>query len=159
MNSGATINSLNTSDAPSGNITITAIGPVALSDNLTGIFSNTSSTNTRPAGDISLQAKSITVTNGALIQSGSNQEPQGGSVTLTGNDSITISARGGVSTQAQDQDVGPISISTPMLLLDNGFVSASTLGTGHGGNITLQVGTLNLTHGGQIASSTEGAAT
>jgi filamentous hemagglutinin family protein len=155
MNSGATIKSHNGLNAPSGNISISATGPVALSGNLSGIFSDTCPTCASSAGDISVNAKSITVTNGALIQSGSNTNPQGGSVTLSGSDSIMVSAQSGISTQAQDRDVGPITLTTPMLLLNNGYVSASTLGGGHGGSITLQVGTLTLTHGGQIASSTQ----
>lgn len=159
IDTGATINSHNGLDAPSGNINISATGAVTLSGSSTGIFSDTCPTCASPAGDISVRAKTITVTNGALIQSGSNTQPQGGSMTLTGTDSILISAGSGVSTQAQDRDVGPISISTPMLTLDNGYVSASTLGSGQGGSITVQGGALTLTHGGQIASSTQRQAT
>ena len=159
IDTGAMILSHNGFNAPSGNIIISATGLVTLSGNSSGIFSDTCPTCATPAGDISVSAKTITVTNGALIQSGSDTNPQGGSVTLSGSDSIIVSARSGVSTQADGQDVGPISISTPMLLLDNGYVSASTLGSGHGGSIAAQVGTLTLSGGGQIVSSSERAAT
>src|SRR2546430_1693421 len=63
------------------------------------------------AGDISVQAGTLTLTNGALIHSGSSVQPGGGSVTLTASQSISISGRSGVSTQGSDKDVGPINVS------------------------------------------------
>lgn len=161
IDGGAMIKSF--SQGSGGNINVVASGSVTVSGTATdgaksGILTDTTPTSAA-AGDISIQAKTITVTGGALVESGTESEPGGGSVTLTASNAIAISDGGGVAARGQQQDVKPITISTPNLVLDNGFISATTLGPGHGGDIGLQVGSLTLTQGGQIASSTEGAAT
>ena len=160
INGGATINSH--SQGSGGNINVMAsdtvtVAGMAANGTKSGILTDTCQT-CATAGDISIQANTISVTGGALIESGGEAQPGGGSVTLAASNSIAISAGAGVATRGQLEDVRPITVSTPNLVLDNGFISATTLGPGHGGDIALQVGSLALTQGGQIASSVEGLA-
>jgi large exoprotein involved in heme utilization and adhesion len=107
-------------------------------------------------GDISLlDVGKLMVTDGAQIQSGSPFDfSQGGSVTVKARE-IIISNAGGFSSQSFAKDAGRLDLSAPILTMDNGFVNTSTLGTGRAGEIKVGVGTLSLSGGAQIASSSQ----
>jgi filamentous hemagglutinin family protein len=162
---GATISSSVVGDALPGRVTVTA-DSVLLSGrdpraalNRSGILS--SSRLDARAGDISLNVGRLTVTNGAVIESGSQVSRQGGNVTVQARDSVLVSGGGSVTSQANLTDVGEVRIEppaggpAPTLTIDNGAVRASTRGGGDAGKVTLTVDRLNLTGGGQIQSSSE----
>ena len=88
-----------------------------------------------------------------VIQSGTSLAPGGGNVTVTATDSIVISDGGGISSQSFSLDVGTVTINTPSLLIDTGFISTSTIGTGRAGDISVNVENLTLSNGGQITSN------
>lgn len=163
---GAIIRSLVGLDSPGGNINVIANGSVtvtgtAANGTASGIFSDSCGhlgCGGR-AGDINLQAKTLTVSNGGFIQSGDPNTPQGGNVSVNVSGAIAISNGSGISTQADSQPVGQLSISASILTVDNGFINASAIGTERAGDISVAVGSLMLTRGGQIASSTQRAAT
>jgi filamentous hemagglutinin family protein len=120
-----------------------------------GVFSSNS---VGPAGDISLNVtRNFTLTGGAVINSGTATDPQGGNVAISAGDSIVISNGSGISLRAFSQDVGEITISAPTgsLTIDNGFISTSTTEAGRAGAIAVNARTVDLTHGGQINSSSE----
>lgn len=159
---GAIIQSNTGSIAQGGNVTVTAtdsavISGVGSDGSPGGIFSS-SFGDGRP-GDITVEAGTFTLKEGALIQGGTIFNPQGGTVTVTARDSIVIAKGSGISTQASSQDVGQVAISAPSLVVDNGFISTSTLGTGRAGDILADVGMLTLKRGGQITSNSELLAT
>ena len=52
-----------------------------------------------------------------------------------------------------DGDAGRLFISTPTLMMDDGVLQALTLGNGRAGTIQLEVGSITLTGGAQISSS------
>ena len=163
VSGGATITSRTRSANPGGNINVTASDSItvtgaAADGTASRILSISCTVCTGRAGDISLQTKMLTVSHGAFIQSGTADDRQGGNVSIAATGAVAISAGAGISTQAADQPVGQLAISGASLTVDNGFVGATTLGRARAGDISLAVGTLTLTRGGQIASSTEGLA-
>ena len=157
MTGGATINSNTGFLAPGGNITVNAnSATIAGQDSFgsSGIF--VSSIGDGPAGDISMNVATLNLTGGARIENGSPAfDPQGGNVSVVTSGSIVISEKSGISSQAAVQDAGIVSISTPSLLIDNGFISTSTLETGRAGDVMLNVGSLTLRRGGQVTSSSD----
>src|SRR5437870_258840 len=80
-------------------------------------------------GDIAIEAGSVTVTGGALIQSSTSKSStaQGGTVTVTASDAVTISGHDSqglpsriVSSTSGSGSTGDVSISTPTLTMDGG---------------------------------------
>ena len=117
------------------------------------------------AGDIVIQVGRLTLTGGAVIDSGTERSStgQGGTVTITARDSVTISGTGSTglsstisSTAADRGDAGRVIIVTPTLSIDAGKLATSTLGAGRAGDIVIQVGRLTLTGGASIDSFTGG---
>ena len=153
MTGGAAINS-RTLTGPGGNIAVHAVGPALMSGTTTGIISGGSlgGSNSALVGDISLDVGQLTVTNNAQIQNGSIIG-RTGNLKVTATDSIIVSNKGGISSQAFSQNVGQATISAPSLLIDSGFISTSTIGDGNAGPISMNVGTLTLANGGQVASN------
>jgi large exoprotein involved in heme utilization and adhesion len=75
-------------------------------------------------------------------------------VTISGFDS-SMNFSGVMTTSSSSGPGGDITVITPNLSLDNGgIISTTTLADGQGGNILLNVGTLNVTGGAQITSNT-----
>jgi large exoprotein involved in heme utilization and adhesion len=128
------------------------------------------------AGDLEVQVGSLTLSEGGQIFSGtgffSNSgvigtggPGRGGSLTVRATDSISIagSDREGFpsglfsSAQIGSGRAGNLSVSTPLLTLnDGGLIAADTLSTSSGsaGNIEVRAGKLTLSGGSQISSST-----
>src|SRR5262249_19869291 len=77
-----------------------------------------------------------------------------GSDVLGSADSIVITGRSGISSQAAGDNVGLVRV-TPRdnVLIDNGYISTSTVDIGRAGDISVDAGRLTLINGGQIASS------
>jgi filamentous hemagglutinin family protein len=141
-----------------GDIAFRVAGPAliaGISNDLGPTSVSTTSAGTAPAGDISFDVGTLRLTQGALITTGSITDPQGGSIRLAAGGPIEISAGSGISSQAFSQDIGPVTLSTPSLVLDSGFITTSTLEAGRAGDVLLNVGTLSLTNGGQVVSSSQ----
>jgi filamentous hemagglutinin family protein len=159
---GSSIGSHNASSAlPGGNVTVTVTGPVLISGadggtSPTGIFTSSSGTtplgDPTPAGRITLDVGSLDLRSQAVIQSG-DVTAQGGGITITAHGAVNISDRAGISSQTFLQDVGSVTLSAPTVVIDGGFINTSTLEAGRAGSIVLNVGTLLLSGGGQVASS------
>jgi filamentous hemagglutinin family protein len=159
---GGTIGSFNAGSAlPGGNVTVTVTGPALISGagsetSPTGIFTSSSGTtplgDPTPAGSITLDVGSLDLRSQAVIQSG-DVTAQGGGIAVTAHGAVSISDRAGISSQTFLQDVGSVTLSAPAVVIDGGFINTSTLEAGRAGSIVLNVGTLLLTGGGQVASS------
>jgi len=155
---GATIFSNSSSLAPAAKISVVA-DSVSLSGrdpqnalNSSGILSG--SRFEGPPGEIFLTVGSLSVTDGAKIESGSAFSSQGGSITVQATRPVLISNGGSITSQTSRQNVGPVKISAPALTIDNGLIKATTVDVGKAGDIAVTVdGTVNITHGGQIQSS------
>ncbi len=125
---------------------------VSLSGLSSGIVSD--SFGAARAGDVAVHAKTISLTDGAVIQAGTlNTTAAGGNVTIDA-DSIDISSGSVISSQASKADAGQIHITANRLLLNNVSISSNTVSSGRGGNVVLNVGTVGLLNGAKINSST-----
>ena len=107
-------------------------------------------------GDIVVQAKTVSLTEGAVIKAGTPADTgTAGNVTIDA-DSVGISGGSFISSQAFDADAGQVTITADRLTLDNGSIKTTTLSEtgGRGGNVVLQVGSMSLSNGATINSST-----
>jgi filamentous hemagglutinin family protein len=162
---GATITS-NTSStevgaAAGGTVTVQGLaGPgsmassVLLSGPNTGMVSNS---NAGVPGEITVNAGTLTITNGAAIAAGSPiSTGPGGKVTVTA-DSVLISADGQIFSRSVVQESGKVKITANELTLDNGSIDTNTSSeSGNpGGNVELNGGTVSLTNGARINSQSE----
>jgi filamentous hemagglutinin family protein len=138
-------------------------GALAVTADVAIITDQRSALSTNPVkggGEITARFGSLTLTGGALIRTGSFAAGNtGGAISLIADHEIMISGGAGISSQAYTQPVGSVFISADTLQVDNGFISSSTVDAGTGGSIGLVVGTLTVSNGGQIASSSISPAT
>jgi filamentous hemagglutinin family protein len=114
-------------------------------------------------GSVRMEVSRLSLANGSSISSSALGDGNGGRVTVSADDSILLSGRGvsGSPSRIDSFSVGSgnggdIFISSPIFVLDQGKLVADTLGPGAGGNISLQVGQLNVTNGGTVSSSNLG---
>ena len=148
---GSTITSVAAGSGPGGKLTLTASDSATLSGPGSGIFIAGSSDG--PSGNMLANFGKLTVTDGAGIQSGFIFG-EAGNVEIIATDAIVLSNGGGILSAAISQ-IGSVTIHAPTLVIDNGFLSTSTVGTAQAGNILLDVGTLTLKLGGQVTSSSD----
>ena len=139
---GANLFSATGSQGDAGDISFTvrnaAIFDGSGSDILTGATSSVFSGGMGKGGNFSLTADSLSLTNGAQLTSGTNGTGDAGNITLTVRHAATFD---GVGSNGFLSGVGS----------DVGF-----LAVGKGGNITLNSGSLSVTNGAQLTSSTDG---
>lgn len=166
LTSGGTIQS-STALAAGGNITVAGTGSVTIAGipgsdlpdsdlPATGILSvgALSDSGVAPPGSILLSAGRLIITDAGVVQNGSLEGPAvAGIIVVNATDSITISNRGKILSQAVAEAVGDVFISAPSLSLDNGLIQVSTIQAGNAGNIFANVGNLSLTAGGQMVTS------
>ncbi len=128
---------------------------------------NTAAWGSGNAGDIILQVDQLKLDHGDIsTATNSNSTGQGGTLTITASDKITLSAEleinNGVpigysrvlSSTAGSGDAGDIFINTPTLEVgEGGIIGAATYGAGGGGHIDLHLGRLLVTGGGEISSN------
>jgi filamentous hemagglutinin family protein len=143
----------------SGNVSIRATGDITLQDGSIG----TSAFGARDAGQVSVHAKSLTMTDGASISSGSDASGlqsggRAGNIVidvgrLTMQTSFIvpqISTSTGTAGHGGDISVA----ATGDVLINNGSISTQTGGIADGGLITLSASGLTLNHFGDITTAT-----
>ena len=159
VSGGATITST-TFQGQGGDVSVTATGSATISGAGTAISSggNVGAFAVAPAGNIAVNAGTLTVADFGVIQNGTGLDVAG-NITVTATDSIVLRNGGAILSQAFTNSVGNVTISAPSLTLDSGLVQTSTIQEGNAGNITADVGTLTLTRGGQIVASSAFSAT
>ena len=143
-----------------GNITVTATDAASLS----GWSKITTSTmGDGNAGQITLNSKSLELsqssgiynTSGSVDAMGNIMAGTGraGDITITVDDVITLSSGTWISNATVKGDGGTVSVTTPSILkMDGSAIAATTMGDGNAGDITLDVGTIELTNGALISS-------
>ena len=148
-----------------GNVMVTATDTVTLHGTAPdGTFSSGIVANARgteagagDAGAVVVEAITVTLTDGAQIDSSTFGAGAGGTVTVTATEAITIAGRGSEEPQTGlfsvtngQGNAGGVFVSAPRLTLEGGRILARTLGDGNAGNIEVRVGQLTLTEGAQI---------
>jgi len=145
-----------TAKGSGGSVKVAATDTITISGQGSGIRSG--SDGLGQTGVIDVEGRTLTLTGGAVIESGSGLDPQGGNVKVKARESLVISNGGRISSQAQSLPVGQLEISAPTLIMDNGFIQASTRAGGRAGDITVNSRNLTMTRGSRIANSSEGTA-
>jgi filamentous hemagglutinin family protein len=160
-----------------GNITIRVAGAINLSGvNIYGeneeglgsgifVYSRCAEGETDDAGNILIEADSLSITDGAGISSSTNSSAQGGNITIRVNDLLTISgdssdiklgvAPSPTSSQSTFQEQFP----EQRLSISGVYANSSEPSShaGNAGNLSIQAHNMNLTAGGTINTSTKNA--
>jgi filamentous hemagglutinin family protein len=148
------------SGTAAGNVTLVATGTVSLSGQTTEIATSTGALGADIlAGDISITAADVVLTDRARIRSGGAGVQGGKKLAVAATNKVEISALAGILSQGFSGEAGAIEITTPRLAMDAGFINASTFGAGGAGTIDVKAGSVSLLNGAQIASNTQNAAT
>ena len=105
---------------------------------------------------VDIQVGQLALTGRAELSSATRGSGQGGAVTVTAHESITITNGDITSGASGDGDAGHVAISAPTIAIQDGRVSAGTSGAGRAGDIVVHAGQLSL-DGGGISASTSGA--
>ncbi|KYC42675.1 hypothetical protein WA1_15140 [Scytonema hofmannii PCC 7110] len=129
----------------------------------TGIFSTVEKGAVGNAGDLEIYSRTLSLSDGAEIQSLTRGNGKAGNIRVNASDSVNLSgfstkgfSSGLISSTEQGAtgQGGDITVTTNALRISNGAVlSARTRSGKSGGNITVNIGTLKLTDGGQILTS------
>ncbi|MGB3510578.1 MAG: S-layer family protein, partial [Microcoleaceae cyanobacterium] len=119
------------------------------------------------SGDIQIQGRQITITEGSTIVANTLGSQHGGNVLLTASELIEVT---GVSADGQNLSSvltnvvpgatgngGELTINTQTIKVDRGELRANVLGEGPGGNVTINTQNLMLNNGGLIVASTSGS--
>ncbi|MBP5971171.1 S-layer family protein [Brasilonema sp. CT11] len=153
-----------------GNLTVTAdkmqlVGFARSADNSFPSGLNASTGSTGDAGDLRINTGELLIQNGAQVSTDTLGSGKGGNLTVTANRVQLIGAGtkvngqsfpSGLGTQARpgsSGDAGDLRINTGELLIQNGAqVSAGTLGSGKGGNLTVTANKVQLIGTGTFAN-------
>lgn len=116
------------------------------------------------AGNINIEANSVSLNNGSQLVSNVFGQGQGGNISLNVIDLVNIAGlntdnnSGGIFTtlvKGGRGSVGSITVNTNNFrITDGGLISSQTLGKGNGGDISINTNNFEATNGGQIATST-----
>jgi len=158
-----------------GNITVHVSGEISLTGvNLYGeneeglgsgifVYSRSVGGQANDAGNILIEAGSLSITEGASISSGTDSSAQGGNIIVHINDSLKISgdsakiklstAPAAKSSQSEFQEQFP----NPRISISGIYANSSELSNdaGNAGNLDIQAPSINLTEDGTINTSTQ----
>ena len=96
-------------------------------------------------GNIEIEADNLTLTNGAIIGSGTFGPAKSGNVNIKITDNLILSGKNDAGLMS-----GIYASSQPIITID------PTYNTGNAGNITVEAGKINISNGGKINSSSYG---
>ncbi|KAF3889317.1 beta strand repeat-containing protein [Tolypothrix campylonemoides VB511288_2] len=157
-----------------GNITIHAKDEVSFAGTskngnlLSSVLSTVELTGQGNGGDIKIQAGSLSVTDGAQLQTGTRNRGNAGNILINARDFVLfdgINSTGQIPSSAFTSvertavgKGGNIEINTSRLSVDNGaqVITSNNGGKGNGGNIHIDAAFLSLTGNSQLRASTQG---
>jgi filamentous hemagglutinin family protein len=169
---GAFLQTSTSGQGNAGNITIQVDDTINFDGSISGASTSVRKNAIGQGGDINIQARSLSITNGATVLAGTSGQGDAGNINITASDSLVVSGTarfptladgsaggfasllytatdGGASGQA-----GNIQIDTNNLqVTDGGVLSGRSRSEFPGGNITVNAKTLELAGGGQILTT------
>jgi filamentous hemagglutinin family protein len=122
----------------SGNITLTARGPVALTDGSTVLFSNVLEDAVGNGGTIAINAESVSIRNGARLDVSTNGRGNAGNIQIAARETVTFDG------------------ASPDGRLSYAFSRVAETANGNGGTITIAADSIFLRNGAQLRSDTDG---
>jgi filamentous hemagglutinin family protein len=163
MENGAVISTLiPTGSGPAGTVSITTDDSLLISGAGSGIFTGASSASQGRAGNISLDAGTLILADGAGIHSGTLSTGNAGTISITVRDKLSLSGDSVIESLSDGPGrAGDIVISAPVLTMDTGaFITAaaglSSTG-GQAGDIKIDVGQLTMAGNSSIFNNTFGS--
>ncbi|MGK7901478.1 MAG: filamentous hemagglutinin N-terminal domain-containing protein [Hormoscilla sp.] len=162
LRNGGLVSTSTLGEGDPGNVRIDASGEVRLSDEIS-ISSSVGIGAVGTGGSIDITARSLSLTNGAIVNTSTFGEGDAGSVVISANGEVMLEGEGGGIISAVSQEAvgngGSIEIKARSLSLTNGgLVSTSTLGEGDAGSIKIDASGEVMLEGGFITSGLEGEA-
>ncbi|BAU12563.1 filamentous haemagglutinin outer membrane protein [Leptolyngbya sp. NIES-3755] len=148
LSDGGRVNASTLGEGNAGNVTIRVRDRVSLTGSQTAIFSNVADDAVGNGGNLFISARTLELLNGSQLVGSTSGRGNAGSVTVDVRDRVTIrgteqDVRSNISSQVNSNGVGNggnVEIAaTTLELSDEGRVSASTLGQGNAGNVTIRV--------------------
>jgi large exoprotein involved in heme utilization and adhesion len=128
---------------------------VNLSGPGSGIVSET--TGAARSGHVTVESNAVSLTDEAVIQTGTlGNDGAGGDVTINAG-SVDISGGSRISSRSAAENAGQVAITANTLTLDNVSIETSTTSDGQGGDVVLNVGSISLSNEAKINSSTSAA--
>jgi len=165
LTDGAQIASGTFGHGQGGTILVRTNDALTASGGGTGIFGNSESreSDAGNAGNIDIQARQISLTNGAQIGNGTFGPGQGGPIVVKADDILTASGGGsGIfgnsgSREADAGNAGNIEIQTREIsLADGAQIASATFGSGEGGSIIIRADNLLTASGSYIYTDSYG---
>jgi len=140
------LNSLSLGQGNTGNINITTSDTASIdgaAERTSAILSLVGVGATGNVGDINIQAKSLSITNGGQLVAANDGTGNAGGINLNISDTVSFDGVGGED-------------STGLAFPSAVFSDVGVTGIGNGGNITIQTNNFSATNGGQLVASTFG---
>jgi len=163
---GSYITSSTDGQGDAGSVSVQANGNVSFSGNLSRIFTSVRAEAEGKGGDIQIQARSLSVTDGAQLIASTEAKGNAGNIQVEAIDSVTLSGSSvddgygyssGLITDTErgaSSQGGDITVITGVLrILDGAVLSARTTSDFDGGDITVDVNTLEIRGGGQMLTT------
>ncbi len=170
MTDGGQIGSASFNGHGSGDVVIVATGAITASgrsntDGPSGISSRAmgevAAVPGHTAGSIDIQARTLDLSDGALISARTEGEVDAGHVLITADERITLrgssTGTSEISARGHNGAGGDVTIEAPLVqLLDGGRISASTTGTGDAGSVVLrELGRLEIAGSARVTGTRE----
>ncbi len=164
-NAAGTQSQVTSNALSSGNGGQVLISAPTLNLNDAMVQASTGTGSTGQAGTIIANVGTLNVTNGASLNASTFGAGAAGTVNITATNGVTVAGRntagtpsGFFSNTSGGGNAGQVVISAPTLMLSDALLQANarTGSTGRAGTITANVGTLNVSNGAQINTSTSG---
>jgi len=128
---------------------------IDLSGSASGIVSDT--IGVARSGDVALHARTITLREGAVIQTGTSINTGAGGNVAIDAETLTISSEARITSLSAAGNAGQVTITADQVTMNDVSIESSTSSSGRGGDVVLDVGTMTLSNGAAINSSTSSA--
>ena len=145
MTSGALLESGTTGAGGGGNIAISVTGPMMIDGPGASITTSTAAGSTAPAGQVTVTAGSLSITNNGSIQSSTSGSGNAGNISLRAG-TLALASFGGIFSNSHSSGpAGDIAVTVTgagpeaVTILPNGFIAANAFSTGNGGQIAVTV--------------------
>ncbi len=159
LTDNAQIGAVTFGQGDAGKIFIQAKDFVSLIGRNTGILSNVGGEAVGQGGEITIQTRSLSLTDGAALTASTFGQGDAGRITVKADESISL-VDGQIQSTVQEGASGrggEISLQAGLISLSNGaFVDSSLLGKGSGGDIKIHTGSLSLTEDAALSAGTFG---
>jgi large exoprotein involved in heme utilization and adhesion len=152
---GGSISALGEDNLPTGRILITAQETVSVSGQADGNLSTIQNiaNGTGNGGDISITAGRVEISQQGRLST-QTRGLDGRSISITASDRVEVSSGGKIRIANGGFDPGNLTITSPSLILDQGILQTSTVGSGRAGDVAIHADNVSLS-GGQINSETQ----